>query len=120
MIEFDIDEYNKRFAEETKDCAKICNGKPCPYADECEIKVFCDERKKKLHYIKGMIPSDAYYSFKNMCRRDCIPEDGYDRKGLELFYGFGKISFPEIMPPPIDVWVDELREMGLYKEESEE
>lgn len=118
---FDIDEYNKRFAEETKDYTKICNGLPCQYADECEMKAFCnsDEEKKELHYIKGMKPSSRCYSFKNMCKRD-IPEGGYTRKHLETFYQFGKFSFPNIMPPSIDVWIEELKEMGLYREESEE
>ena len=118
---FDIDEYNKRFAEETKDYTKICGGKPCQYADECEMKAFCnrDDEKKELHYIKGMILSSEYYSFKNRCKCD-IPEGGYTKRQLETFYGFGKLSFPNIMPPSIDVWIEELKEMGLYKEESEE
>lgn len=118
---FDIDEYNKRFAEETKDYTKICNGLPCQYADECEIKAFCnsDEEKKELHYVIDPIPTSEYYSFKNMCKQS-IPEGGYTRGYLEALYHMGKITFPKIMPPSIDVWIEELKEMGLYKEESEE
>lgn len=123
---FDIDEYNRRFAEETKDYTKICNGKPCQYADECEkngLIVFCcrDDEKKALCYIRGMQSGDGYFSFKNMCKRDSfIPDGGYTKRHLETFYGFGKLSFPNFMPPSIDVWIDELKEIGLYKEESEE
>lgn len=122
---FDIDECNRRFAEETKDYTKICGGKPCQYFDECEkqglLTFVCrDDENKQLLYIIGK-PADGYYSFKKICKRDSfIPEGGYTKRHLEAFYGFGKLSFPNIMPPSIDVWIEELREMGLYKEESEE
>ena len=122
---FDIEEYNKRFAEETKDYTKICAGKPCQYVDECRKNgkiLFCqrDDEEKELQYVKGRPDFGDCFSFKNMCRRDDFPEGGYDRKLLEVFYWFGKISFPKIMPPSIDVLIEELKEMGLYKEESEE
>ena len=118
---FDIDEYNKRFAEETKDYAKICNGLPCQYADECEMKVFCnrDGEKKELRYIRGFRSGNGYFSFNGMCKRD-IPDGGYTREHLETFYQFGKLTFPNIMPPSIGVWIEELKEMGMYKESEEQ
>ena len=124
ISEFNIGEYNKSFVEETKYYTKICGGRPCQYADECEKKgliLFCciDDENGQLLYIKGRT-GDRQFSFKNMCRRDYIPDGGYTKGNLEAFYQLGKFSFPDIIPPSIDVWIEELKEMGIYKEESEE
>ena len=119
---FNINEYNKRFTEETKDYTKICDGNPCPYADKCERKVFfnIDEGKKELNYIKGLRSGNGCFSFRNhMCKRD-IADVSYTRENVEIFYQLGKAIFPSIIPPSIDVWIEELKEIGLYKEESEE
>ncbi len=118
-----FEEYNKVFEEETKDYIKICNGNTCPYVDECNKKgliVFCekDDGNRMLRYIRGLQHERQYYSFKDVCRRDSfIPEGGYTRKHLETFYCFGRITFPNFMPPSIDVWIKELKEMGLFNEE---
>ena len=103
---------------------KLCCEKPCPYINECEKNgkiLFCrqDDEKKEIHFIKG-IAITGIYSFKNVCRRDDIPPNGYSREELENFYGFGKLSFPGIMPPSIDVWINELKEMGMYKDDVKE
>lgn len=100
---------------------KLCDEKPCPYINKCEKNgkiLFCkqDDEKKEIRFIKGMMGAGVY-SFKNVCRRDSIPKGGYSREKLKDFYRFVKYSFPGSAPPSIDVWIDELKEIGMYKED---
>lgn len=116
---FDIDNYNKCFTEETKNYTKICKGKPCEYADECDRNgkiVYCnrDDKKKELYYLKGRI-GDVRFSFKDMCKRDDFP-NGINKEVLQKLYDIAKEKYPELVPTSIDVWVEELKEMGMYKE----
>lgn len=119
MIE-DIEDYNRRFKEETKCYKKFCKGKECQYADECEKQgyiVFCerDDKRKILHYIKGR-SGGGIFSFKDMCRKDDFPKDGMDMKMLNELWKNAEKKFPEILPNSIDVWIAELKEMGMFKE----
>lgn len=50
-----------------------------------------------------------------MCKRDDFP-NGINKEMLQKLYDMGKEKYPELLPPSIDVWVDELKEMGMYKE----
>ncbi len=103
----------------------FCNGKPCPYTNECNengMILFCRESKGKRerYYIRGRKPETDFYSFKYVCRRDDIPVGGYTKEYLEKLYKSSKEAFPDMIPPSIDVWIDELKEMGMYKEDVKE
>ena len=103
----------------------FCNGKPCPYTNECNesgMILFCREskRKRERYYIRGRKPETDFYSFKYVCRRDDIPVGGYTKEYLEKLYESSKYAFPDMVPPSIDVWIDELKEMGMYKEDVKE
>lgn len=116
----DIEEFNKKFSEETRDYKKFCKNKECQYADECDKQgyiVFCerDDERKILHYIKGR-SDGGIFSFKDMCRRDDFPKDGMDMKILNELWGNADKKFPEILPDSINVWIEELKEMRMFME----
>lgn len=117
LSNFDIDSYNKYFFETTKGYKRICGGKPCEYADNgCLHSVFCnrDDEKRELHYIPGCI-GDHIFSFKDMCLRDEIPKEGYSMENLKNIYKMCKEKIPD-WTPSIKTWVEELKEMGKFKE----
>ena len=107
-----------------KHYTKLCKGKPCPYIEDCDkngLILFCrkDDERKRNYYIKRLIPNSGFYSFKNACKRDDMLKEGYSRENLQIIYGIGRLLFPDVIPPSIDVWIEELKEMGMYKEENE-
>lgn len=103
--------------------ANFCENRLCPYADECDkngLILLCkkNDEKRERYYIKGRKPETDFYSFKYMCRRDDIPVGGYTKEYLEKLYESSKETFPDMIPPSIDVWIDELKEIGMYKEDA--
>lgn len=121
MSDFDIDEYNRQFEEKTNGYNKVCDGKPCDYIEKCIesgvcLFCFCDDNRKQFRYIPVKKDSGGIFSFKNICLRDGFPKDGINMKMLKKIHDSFVQKYQDVIIPPIEDLIKELKEIGKFRE----
>lgn len=121
MSDFNIDEYNKQFEEKNKGYNKVCREHPCEHIDKC-IKsgfclfCFCDDERKELYYLPGKKDSGDVFTFKNTCLRDDFPQYGINISLLNKIREYFEEKYTNIIIPPIEELIKELKEIGKFRE----